>query len=168
MNGTNQINITEISNQEMSVFNDFSLSPWSPDDSKIVFHSDRDGDFEIFTMDIDGTDLRQITINEKIDDYNPAWSPDGHTIAYVSTVGGQGDTDIFLIDLNDNEPYIPVNSTNLPSHETGPSWSPDGEWLLFTSNMDGFTDIYRMKNDGSDVIKITNTQEVEFDPYWIP
>ena len=47
---------------------------WSPDGTQIAFASDRDGDFEIYTMRSDGTDVRQLTRNN-VQDRNPAWSP---------------------------------------------------------------------------------------------
>ncbi len=47
---------------------------WSPDGQWIAFHSNRDGDFEIFIMRPNGSDLRQITDND-IGDLEPAWSP---------------------------------------------------------------------------------------------
>src|SRR5262245_10794783 len=56
---------------------------WSPDGKQIAFASDRTNSWEIYVMNIDGTDQRQVTsygINEE-----PHWSPDGTKIAYVST-----------------------------------------------------------------------------------
>ena len=54
---------------------------WSPDGTRIAFHSDRDGDFEIYTMRSDSTDVRQLTVNDDRD-WSPAWSPDGTRIAF--------------------------------------------------------------------------------------
>jgi TolB protein len=47
---------------------------WSPDGSKIAFASDRDGDWEVYAMNADGTDQTNLTENPA-DDYDPAWSP---------------------------------------------------------------------------------------------
>lgn len=54
---------------------------------KIVFASDRDGDMEIFIMDVDGGNLQQLTENNVFDGY-PAWSPDGSKIAFISDRSG--------------------------------------------------------------------------------
>ncbi len=55
---------------------------WSPAGTKIAFVSMRDGDREIFTMNADGSGLRKLTNNHRIDT-QPAWSPDGRTIAFI-------------------------------------------------------------------------------------
>jgi Tol biopolymer transport system component len=50
---------------------------------RIVFHSDRDGDFEIYVMNEDGSEPYQLTGNSA-DDFLPSWSPNGEQIAFVS------------------------------------------------------------------------------------
>ena len=54
---------------------------WSPDGTRIAFASDRDGDYEIFVMNADGSDQRQVTFNVARDRTN-AWSADGKQIVY--------------------------------------------------------------------------------------
>ena len=52
------------------------ISPhWSPDGTRITFASDRDGDFDIYTMDADGSDVAQVTTNSDADDIDPDWQP---------------------------------------------------------------------------------------------
>jgi len=60
---------------------------WSPDGGRIAFMSDRDGDWNIYVINVDGSGLVQIT-DEPGEDGLPAWSPDGDFLAYVSTRGG--------------------------------------------------------------------------------
>ena len=64
---------------------------------EIAFESFRDGDFEIFVMDADGTNVRQLTANEDYD-YRPAWSPDGKQIVFISD--RYGDKEIFVMDAD--------------------------------------------------------------------
>ena len=59
---------------------------WSPDGTKIVFQSDRDGNSEIYVMNADGTDLTRITNNAATDQF-PAWSPDGSKITFREQQG---------------------------------------------------------------------------------
>jgi Tol biopolymer transport system component len=64
---------------------------WSPDATRIVFDSDRDGDFqvrELYTMNADGTNVQRLTNLEELEGqaHSPAWSPDGTQIAYVGRI----------------------------------------------------------------------------------
>lgn len=62
---------------------------FSPDGSKIAFASDRDGDFEIFVMNADGSNQESITTFAG-EDTDPTWSPDGSRIAFRSARNGGG------------------------------------------------------------------------------
>jgi Tol biopolymer transport system component len=57
-----------------------SAPSWSPDGTKLVFPTDRDGNWEIYVMSVEG-ELEQFTDNPA-DDGAPAWSPDGNQIAF--------------------------------------------------------------------------------------
>jgi Tol biopolymer transport system component len=60
-----------------------NFASWSPDGERIAFTSDRDGDYEIYTIRRDGTDLRRLTHTPGNDAHN-AWSPDGEWIVFAS------------------------------------------------------------------------------------
>ena len=57
---------------------------WSPDGTKIAFSSDRDYNGEIYIMDIDGSNQKNITNTSNFDESDPSWSPDGTKIAITS------------------------------------------------------------------------------------
>ncbi|MFN2291266.1 MAG: TolB family protein, partial [Anaerolineae bacterium] len=61
---------------------------WSPNGGQVVFHSDRDGNWEVYVINADGSWLRRITTNPTTD-MNPVWSPDGLRIAFRSDRSGQ-------------------------------------------------------------------------------
>jgi Tol biopolymer transport system component len=60
---------------------------WSPDGARLAFISDRDGDWDLYTMDPDGGDVEQLT-NDAAFDTAPIWSPDGATIMFQSRADG--------------------------------------------------------------------------------
>ncbi len=60
---------------------------WSPDGKHLVIASDRDGNSEIYTVGVDGSNLKRIT-DHPAEDSAPEWSPDGNRIAFVSDRGG--------------------------------------------------------------------------------
>ncbi len=143
---------------------------WSPDGLKIAFQSDRKGkqnknpilntnNFEIFVMDIDGSNVTRLTRNARAD-WSPAWSPDGSCIVYHS--GLFNNTDIYVTDLSG------ANQVRLTTKGYSPRWSPDGMWLVFGSNRDGNMEIYSMHLDGSMLRRLTNNPAVDSDPQWQP
>jgi len=90
-------------------------------------------------------------------DYEPSWSPDGHTIAYFHIDTSNATTGIFLIDTNG------TNKRQLVSGYCGsPDFSPDGEWITFFSSQ-----IYKMKINGDSLTRLTNGGN-NYYPSWSP
>ncbi len=126
----------------------------------IVFNSSGDplgtnptGDFEIFTMDLDGGNVFQVTNNTVIDS-GPKWSPDCSTISYNSL-----DTTSLDIHRINADGTGDVNLTNTPGiFDAFSAWSPDGTAVVFSSNRDVNFEIYSMSAvDGSNVQRLTFT-----------
>ncbi|MEW6457438.1 MAG: DPP IV N-terminal domain-containing protein [Acidobacteriota bacterium] len=92
---------------------------------KIVFQSNRDGDFEIFIMDVDGKNLKQLTHNNAEDQY-PRWSPDGKRIVFQSN--RDGNFQIYIMNEKGRDiRRITHNSFNCYN----PEWFPDGRRIAF-------------------------------------
>src|SRR5882762_6335058 len=66
----------------------------SPDGSRVVFQSNRTGLVQIYSMKVDGSDVRQLT-NLPDNSYGPSYSPDGKLIAFAN--GSNGRSDIFIM-----------------------------------------------------------------------
>lgn len=125
---------------------------WSPDGSKIVFMSTRDGNEEIYIMDANGGSQTRLT-NNAARDRLPKFSPDGSKIIF--NTDRDGDSEIYIMDADgDNQ----TNVTNSPSSdETDASWSPDGTKVVFDSDKDSTgSDIYTMPTAGGSWIRLTN------------
>jgi len=132
---------------------------WSPDGSMISFASSRAGARQLFVMNSDGTNIRQVTNLNNMGGRN-TWSPDGTKLAFYR--GPQGDHDIYVIN---------VDGTGLVKLTNGgdnlaPSWSADGNWIAFTSFRDGNNEIYIMHPDGTSVTRLTNNPISDWQPRW--
>ncbi len=129
---------------------------------RLAFASNRDGDYEIYVIDADGSNLRQLTFNTAFD-FDPAWSPDGTQIIFASSV--DGDAEITLMDADGSN----VRSlTRNSARDADPAWSPDGEWIAFTSDRDGDFDLYLIRPDGSQERQLTFNDVDDFSPAWSP
>ncbi len=143
-----------------------NISPvWSPDGSRIAYTSKAAGNWDVYTMAVDGSDIRQVTTAPE-NDLSPAWSPDGTKIAFESN--REGNVEIFVVDANGASP--PQNVSNLAqANEHGPAWSPDGQQVVFYSNREGNWDVFSTTLDGQTVVNLTQTpNRDEQTPSWRP
>jgi Tol biopolymer transport system component len=76
-------------------------------------------DLEIYVMRTDGTNLRQLTDNQRVQDSDPAWSPDSRRIAFVSN--RDGNREIYVMDADGSGQ---TNISRNPAHDEAPSWIP--------------------------------------------
>ena len=125
---------------------------------KIAFQSNRDGNFEIYVMNADGSNPVRLTNNLAVDG-SPAWSPDGTKVAFTSN--RDGNFEIYVMNADGSNP---VNLTNSPlAMNRNPAWSPDGTKIAFVSH----DDIYVMNADGSNATNLTNSRSNR-SPAWSP
>ena len=91
---------------------------WSPDGKRIVFESWRDRNAEIYVMDADGSNPRNLT-NHPFKDTEPSWSPNGKRIVFVSDREVDANPDIFVMNADGSNPQ---NLTNHPEDDVAPAW----------------------------------------------
>ncbi|MCS6851774.1 MAG: hypothetical protein NZ700_11470 [Gemmataceae bacterium] len=110
---------------------------WSPDGKRIAFVSSRDGDFEIYTMAPDGSEVRRLTQNPSLD-IRPAWSPDSRRLAFTSNRSGS--YDIWLMKADDGSGLVRL--TTNPERDDYPAWHPNGRQLVMVSERNGQFDLF--------------------------
>ena len=146
-----------------STFNSHNVDPdWSPDSLRIAFTSYRDGNYEIYVMNADGSAVTQLTHNSSSDS-GSVWSPDGRRIVFASN--RDGDFEIYVMNPDGSAVTQLTHNSNTDS---GPVWSPDGRRIVFASNRDGDFEIYVMNDDGSSVTQLTHNSSFDQRPAWSP
>ena len=121
---------------------------WSPDGRSIALAP------FVSTINPDGTGLTPVTSG-----YQASWSPDNSKLAFQK-VDATGWTQIYTI-KPDGSGLAQV--TTGATHKREPVWSPDGTKIAFTGTLDGqaLPDVYTMNADGTNVIRVTSTPEVD-------
>lgn len=140
----------------------------SPDGTKICFQSNRTGDWEIYVMNTDGSNIRQLTHAAGFDG-GPVWSPDGKKIVFPSE--RDGDPEIYIMNMDgSNQKRL----TNTPGDDSHPHWYPDGSRIIFNSARTTadlkapwgkqWHELFSMNMDGSDIKQITSFKTVSTYP----
>jgi dipeptidyl aminopeptidase/acylaminoacyl peptidase len=131
-------------------------------DCTIAFESDRDGNWEVYRMDPNGENPLNLS-NNPADDFNPAWSPDGKQIVFVSNRendqgGGQV---LYVTDFEGSA----VRQLTTEGESNFPDWSNDGTMITYSHQ----GDIYVIPADGSgESVNLTNSPEEDSQPVWSP
>lgn len=140
---------------------------WSPDGQKILFASQVAGSTQLMTINLDGSDLRQVSELPLIRGRSD-WSSDGSQI--VTYAGRSWERELFLIFLDG----APARQVSPPGgNSQGPTFSPDGQWIAFTAYFDLFRnvhgcEIYKMRLDGSELTRLTSNTYCDWQPRWGP
>jgi TolB protein len=134
---------------------------WSPDAKRIVYYSERDGFSEIYVMDADGSNIKQVTHHQANNGY-PSFSPDGSRIVFDSN--RDGSFEIYIVNAGGSHLQ---RLTNHPARDVSPAWSPDGRQIAFMSDRTGSMEIWVMSADGSNPKQVTDLGSCWF-PQWSP
>lgn len=162
--------ITDTPGQERNI-------SFSPDGKMLVYDSERDGKWQLFTAKIKGDKDKLFTYADEIVEeplyscattaQQPEFSPDGKKVAFL-----ENRTAVRVIDLKSKTPVTALDGKWNYSYADGDvafRWSPDSRWLLTSYIGDGGwnnTDIALVKADGSEIVDLTESGYSEGNPRW--
>jgi Tol biopolymer transport system component len=110
---------------------------------RMVFRSNRSGNFELWIANDDGSRPWQATRFRGPFVGDPHWSPDGRAIAFTSHAGGSPDIYVMRCE-QDSSCGEPRRLTQNQASDANPTWSQDGRWIYFTSSRSGKYEVWRM------------------------
>jgi Tol biopolymer transport system component len=137
------------------------LAPsWGPDGRRIAFSGWRNGQFDIFLLDVESREIANLT-NDAIFDGAPDFSPDGRSLVFLSVIG-EGFAKIFRMDLD--KPGQRFALTTGESNENDPVYSPDGKRIYFTSDRTGTDNIFSLDLASGELRQYTDVVTGAFMP----
>lgn len=130
--------------------------------SRIAFVSNRSGQSELWMMNWDGSDPRQLTKHGSIA-LAPTWSPDGRHVLFTSFL--RGTPSLYL--LTPAEGYLKL-LWDKGGVNSSAAVSPDGKDIAFASSVDGNVDIWVLPIDGGEGRRLTTAKAIDTQPTWAP
>lgn len=143
---------------------------YSPDGRRIAFAAGANaegGTADIYVMNADGSGQQRITNNPSTsNDLHPAWSPDGSWIAFDRRNEAAQRTEVWTV-RPDGSREVRLSASG--GNDANPAWSPDGARIAFQSTRAGNWEVFVMRADGSDQLRVTATPDrQEGEPSWSP
>ena len=157
-------NIETGEQEQLGTFRGMTFAPrFSPDGTKVIMSMERNGNSDVFTMDLATRRLTRLTNNSAIDT-SPTMSPDGRRIAFASDRGGSGRPQIYVMNTDGSNQKRITFGDGL--YQT-PVWSPRGDLIAFTRQYRGRFYIGVIRPDGSGERLLTESY-LDEGPTWSP
>jgi TolB protein len=140
----------------------------SPDGRLVAFASNRDGQWDLYTLDLHSAEVVRITHSAQYD-AAPTFSPDGRWLAYETLVDDGGGLEIYVQPVDGSSPAQRL--TDNPAADTAPAWSPGGRQIAFVSNRSGDEEIWLAdldRVDGRFTDLSLDQDAVDTSPVWSP
>jgi Tol biopolymer transport system component len=140
---------------------------WLPDSQQILFALGPENGVQLYVINRNGKDLRQVTHLPSIRGRSDL-SADGKSI--VTYAGPSWHREVYILNADGSNAH---QLTPSGGNSQGPAFSPDGKWVAFTAYFDKYGDdhgceIYVIRTDGTDLRRLTNNDYCDYQPRWGP
>jgi TolB protein len=127
--------------------------------TRIYFISNRTGQKEVWSMDPDGSNEKQVTDFKSLS-IMPAVAPDGTRIAFTSYARGNPAIVVFSVNTGRRLSFY----NQVASMNATPDFTPDGQGIVYSSSASGYSQIYIANSDGSNLRRISDVRAIEVEP----
>jgi serine/threonine protein kinase len=138
---------------------------FSPDGTRVAFSSDREGNVDVWELDLASGGLRRLT-TDKADDWDPGYSPDGTQILWSSK--RTGPYEVWMA-AHDGSGARQVTADGIDAEN--PTMTPDGRWIVYASANPAQNGIWKIRPDGTEATLLAkgalNNPEVSPDGRWV-
>jgi TolB protein len=134
--------------------------------TEAAFISNRDGAKELYFMDIDGSNVRQVTRNKTINEF-PSWGPDGDTLLYTSYRENRM-PGLYALSRGGRSPGRIFKSLRAGASQYRGVIDPTGQKVAVVMSIDGATKIFSVDRDGRNLRQLTDGRSLEVSPAWSP
>jgi Tol biopolymer transport system component len=144
--------------------NYFGSDPsFSPDSKQIVFGSIQYGLGDIYSINIDGTDIRRLTVTDAYEG-EPEFSPDGSKIVFISERENPAYGKIFIMNSDGtNQKQLTFGK----GYDFGPSFSPDGKKIVFVRQIERYiSELFVVDINGTNLRMLTHDEKPKSTPYF--
>ncbi len=130
-------------------YRDFDIG-WSPDSRKLAFISERDGNREVYVVDVQTKELKRLTETPDVSESSPKWSPTGNYVAFLRGPFGRK---LCWVDVNTGEEKSVAEGPFIGEF----AFSPDGRWICFNKrdSANNVTDLYIVPWSGGEPVNVT-------------